>query len=247
MQCPVNREFMKKRTAFFNKWATDLMQVLYPNFCLICDTETPNTPGAICSVCEFELQYTYYEDYKESTALDQLFWGRIPVKETYSLLYFEKTNTTQSILHALKYKDRPDVAKYFGEKLGEKVRNLEKFSDLDALIPVPLHPEKEFLRGYNQSEVLARGIAEQLKIPVNNQLLKRVVFSESQTKKARDKRWDNMQGRFESRETETSRLKHIALVDDVVTTGATLETCVRLLLEIIPDCRISVISLAITR
>jgi competence protein ComFC len=238
---------MKLPATIFNKWVTDLMHVLYPNFCLICDSETPHSAAAVCPVCEHELTYTYYEDYQEATALDRLFWGRIPVKQTYALLYFEKTNTTQAILHALKYKDRPDVARYFGEKLGEKVCLQEKFADLDALIPIPLHPEKEFLRGYNQSQVLAEGVSDKINIPVNNQLLKRVVFTESQTKKARDKRWDNMQGRFESRESDTAKLRHVALVDDVVTTGATLETCVRLLQQIIPDCRISVISLAMTK
>lgn len=247
IKVPVNREFMKKPTAIFNKWARDLMHVLYPNFCLICDTETPHSPGAVCPVCEDDLQYTYFEDYTESTTLDQLFWGRVPVQQTYALLYFEKAGTTQAILHALKYKDRPDTARYFGERLGEKIKGQAKFSDLDALVPVPLHPQKEFLRGYNQSELLAAGIAEQLKIPVNKTLLKRVVFTESQTKQARTMRWDNMQQRFEARKAGTEQLKHVALVDDVVTTGSTLETCVRLLQEALPDCRISVISLAMTK
>jgi competence protein ComFC len=243
----VNREFMKKPTAVFNKWATDLLQVLYPNFCLVCDTETPHSPGAICPVCESELHYTFYEDYNGATALDQLFWGRVPVKHTYALLHFEASNSTQAILHALKYRDRPDVARHFGRQLGERVRKMTAFSDLDALVPVPLHPKKQFTRGYNQSEVLACGIAEQLKIPVNRELLKRVVFTESQTRKGKTLRWDNMQGRFESSSAGSQKLKHIAIVDDVVTTGSTLETCVRLLQEALPDCRISIISLAVTK
>lgn len=238
---------MKRPTAIFNNWATDLMQVLYPNFCLVCNTETPHAPGALCSVCESELHYTLYEDYSEATALDQLFWGRVPVKETYALLYFEQSNATQAILHALKYKDRPDVARYFGERLGERIRQQARFGDLDALVPVPLHPKKQFLRGYNQSEVLAQGIAEQLKVPINKDLLKRVVFTESQTRKGKFLRWDNMQERFESRGTTAGKWKHIAVVDDVVTTGSTLETCVRLLQDALPDCRISIISLAMAR
>jgi competence protein ComFC len=238
---------MKQVNTFFNNWKTDLMQILYPDFCLVCDTETPNSPGAVCPVCENELHYTYYENYNEPTPLDQLFWGRISVKETYALLYFQKSNATQAILHALKYKDRPDVAKYFGERLGKHVGSQEKFTDVDALIPVPLHPKKQFIRGYNQSEVLARGISEQTGIPVNDDLLKRVVFSESQTKKARDKRWEDTQSRFESRLAGDSQLKHVAIVDDVVTTGSTLETCVKLLNQLLPDCKVSVIALAMTK
>jgi ComF family protein len=167
--------------------------------------------------------------------------------QTYALLQFEKENSTQSILHALKYKDRPDVARYFGERLGERVKQQAKFNDLEALIPVPLHPNKEFLRGYNQSQLLAEGIAAELTIPVRSDLLKRVVFTESQTKKGKQSRWENMQDRFESQVKGASELKHVAIVDDVVTTGSTLETCVRRLQETLPNAKISVISLAVAR
>jgi competence protein ComFC len=238
---------MNRTLTFFNNWKTDLMQILYPNFCLVCAIETPDSPGAVCPICENELHYTYYENYQEPTKLDQLFWGRISVKETYAMLYFQKSNATQAILHALKYKDRSDVAKYFGERLGERIREQQKFTDIDALIPVPLHPKKQFIRGYNQSEILARGISEHTGIPVNDELLKRVVFSESQTKKARDKRWEDTQSRFESRVAGNSQLKHVAIVDDVVTTGSTLETCVRLLHQLLPECKVSVIALAMTK
>ncbi len=238
---------MKKNRFFFNKWITDLMHVLYPNFCLVCDTETPHSPSPICPICEDDLHFTYYESYTEPTSLDQLFWGRVPLHRTYAMLYFAKTNTTQPILHALKYRDRPDVALHFGERLGEKVKLQPQFADLDALIPVPLHPKKEFLRGYNQSELLAQGIATQLNIPIHNDLLKRVVFTESQTKKGKSSRWDNMQDRFATAVDQKKEFKHVAIIDDVVTTGSTLETCVRLLQESLPETRISIISLAVAR
>ena len=163
------------------------------------------------------------------------------------MLQFEKENTTQPVLHALKYKDRPDVARYFGERLGEKIKQQARFSDLEALIPVPLHPKKEFLRGYNQSRLLAEGIASELKIPVRSDLLKRVVFTESQTKKGKESRWENMQNRFESQVKGASELKHVAVVDDVVTTGSTLETCVRRLQETLPNAKISIVSLAVAK
>jgi ComF family protein len=220
---------------------------MYPNFCLVCDTETPHAPAAVCPICEDEMHYTLFEDFNEPTSLDKLFWGRVPIDQTYALLHFEKTNSTQAILHALKYRDRPDTARYFGQKLGEKIRVQPRFADLDALIPVPLHPKKQFRRGYNQSQVLAEGIAEYLRIPVNKEVLKRVSFAESQTKKNRFMRWENMQERFESRKASVEKLKHVAIVDDVVTTGSTLETCVRVLKESLPEARISIIALAVTK
>lgn len=238
---------MKKTAALFNTFKSDLLHVMYPNFCLICDVETAHSPSAVCPVCENDLQYTHYEDYSEPTVLDQLFWGRVPIHQTYAMLQFEKENTTQAILHALKYKDRPDVARYFGERLGEKIKQQSRFADLEALIPVPLHPNKEFLRGYNQSRLLSEGIALALNIPIRSDLLKRIVFTESQTKKGKELRWENMQDRFESQAKGTVELKHVAVVDDVVTTGSTLETCVRRLQETLPDAKISVISLAMAK
>lgn len=238
---------MKTTTTIFNRLKADLLQVLYPGFCLICDTEIQHAPGAVCPVCEQDLQYTHFEGYSDSTSLDQLFWGRIPVHRTYAMLYFQKQNETQRVLHALKYKDRPDVARYFGTKLGEKISKHPGFSDLEALIPVPLHPKKEFLRGYNQSRLLAEGITEQLAIPVRDDLLKRIAFTESQTKKNKISRWENMQNRFESGKQLVHPYKHIAIVDDVVTTGSTIETCVNLLKELLPETKISVISLAVAR
>ena len=244
---------MSKTTIDFNKWkqrlkrpAADLLHLFYPNSCLICDTETPHAPQAICPVCLSELHYTSFEAYTEPTTLDRLFWGRVPLEKTYALLYFSDSASTRAILHALKYKDRSDTAEYFGERVGEQVKSMEAFRDLDALVPVPLHPKKEFLRGYNQSQKLAEGIAAKTGTTIDTDLLKRVVFTESQTKKGKTSRWENMQQRFRSQETKKA-YRHIALIDDVVTTGSTVETCVRVLQEILPGTKISVIALAMAK
>lgn len=238
---------MKKPRALVKQWTQDLLHVWYPSFCLICDTETKHSGSGVCPVCEGELQYTYFEDYTEPTRVDQLFWGRVPLHATFALLYFGKQAGTQSILHALKYKDRPEVARYFGKLMGERMQNMERFNDADVLLPIPLHPKKEFLRGYNQSRLLAEGISEILNLPVRNDILRRVQFSESQTRKNRESRWENTQGGFEMRLKGDPGFQHIVLVDDVVTTGATLETCIRLVQEVLPEVRISIASLAIAR
>jgi ComF family protein len=162
------------------------------------------------------------------------------------MLHFKKISDTQKILHALKYKDRPDVAVYFGKLIGERIKNVGTFAALDALIPVPLHPKKEFLRGYNQSRKLAEGISERTSVPVDTEILKRARFAESQTRKAKMSRWESIQNGFQPTKA-VRNFKHVALIDDVVTTGSTVETCVRMLQQTLPECKVSVISLAVTR
>jgi competence protein ComFC len=226
-------------------WKQDILHLIYPNICLICENELPNHQNNICSFCQSDLQFTFFERYKEPTLLDQLFWGRIPIVGTYSLLYFEKRKSAQPILHALKYKDRPEIGCEMGSLIGEKIKDLDKFKDLDALIPVPLHPKKLFTRGYNQSEKLADGISNILNIPVDIDFIQRFKQSETQTKKNRFLRWDNVQNKFLS--ISNKNYKHIAVVDDVITTGATLEAIIRVIIENNPEIRVSIISLALTK
>lgn len=229
-----------------NNWRLDLLQVLYPKNCLICEIETPYSKNSLCAVCESELHFTHFEDFEDPSSLDQLFWGRVPLHATFALLYFEKGNATQTILHTLKYKNNKDIGVYFGRQIGLKLSKSLAFSDLDILITIPLHPKKEFERGYNQSEQLAIGLSEQLEIPIDKNVLKRVSFSESQTKKGKLMRWETMQERFITTPT-TKNYQHIGIIDDVITTGSTLEVCVRLIQEIFPNAKISVIALAVAR
>jgi competence protein ComFC len=133
----------------FNKWYRDLLHVIYPQQCLICQHEFNQYKLEICPICFSELSYTHFEDYPEASNLDKLFWGRVHLTATYALLRFKQQNSTQRILHELKYKNNPGLGKYFGQEMGVKMKVLDQFSDADALIPVPLHPKKEFIRGYN--------------------------------------------------------------------------------------------------
>jgi ComF family protein len=234
-----------KISSNFNRWTRDLLHVLYPQNCLICTNEFNQSKLAICPVCSSELAYTFFEDYSEATNLDKLFWGRVNLEGTYALLRFKQDGTTQQILHELKYRNNPEVGKHFGREIGLKLKGLTKFSDADALIPVPLHPKKEFTRGYNQAEMICRGISESSGVAVRKDLLKRISFTESQTKKGKSSRWDNMQDRFKLKATRNSGLKHLVIVDDVVTTGSTLETCIRILREEFPETKISIAVLAV--
>lgn len=243
----LDEEMTKKFTQKFNNWKNDFLHLLYPRYCIICNMDTPHNQATICPVCSSELHFSNYENYSEATPLDKLFWGRTQVNLTYALLFFGKGSATQKILHTLKYKDRSDLAKYMGNEIGRRIDQMSSFQDIDALIPVPLHPKKEFIRGYNQAEKIAEGISEIINIPVNTQLIKRAVFTESQTKKGRLSRWDNMQDRFESYRNKGKALKHIALIDDVVTTGATIETCIQIIRKQFPDVQISILTIAVAQ
>lgn len=234
-----------KSTAKFNKWTRDLLHVLYPQNCLICKHEFNQSRLAICPICISELSYTNFETYPEATNLDKLFWGRVPLAGTYALLRFRQQNSTQRVLHELKYNNNMEIGLHFGKELGVILRQIPAFSDMDALVPVPLHPKKEFIRGYNQAEVICRGISETSNVSLRKDLLKRTSFTESQTRKNRTSRWDNMQNRFMLRTVKAQDLQHLVVVDDVVTTGSTLETCVRILQKQFPKAKISIAVLAV--
>lgn len=234
-----------KSTSKFNKWTRDLLHVLYPQNCLICKHEFNQSKLAICPIFISELSYTNFETYPEATNLDKLFWGRVQLTGTYALLRFKQQNSTQRVLHELKYNNNSEIGLHFGKELGSILKQIPAFSDMDALVPVPLHPKKEFIRGYNQAEVICKGIAETSNVSLRKDLLKRTSFTESQTRKSRISRWDNMQNRFMLRTIKEQNLQHLVVVDDVVTTGSTLETCVRILQNQFPKAKISIAVLAV--
>jgi ComF family protein len=223
-----------------------IVHLIYPNSCLICSEELAVQYESICPFCRNEMAYTHFEKYTEPSNLDKLFWGRIQLSSTFALLYFEKSKATQKILHALKYKSSPQVGIQFGKEIGRTLLSSKRLADIDALIPVPIHPKKEFTRGYNQSEKLADGISLVSSIPVDTHFLTKKTHTSSQTKKNRFARWDNVVNNF-SLHNKDKNYKHIAIIDDVVTTGATIEALVRSINENYPDLRISIISLAVTK
>ncbi len=229
------------------KWRDDLAHLIYPESCLFCADELPDATHPLCLFCRDNLQFTRFEEYRTESPLDQLFWGRIPVHGSYALLHYDKDAHTRRLLHALKYKHREDLGTTLGKMIGERISELKNFKDLDALLPVPLHPKKMYLRGYNQSSAIARGIASEMDVQVDERFLRRTRHGSSQTKKGRFGRWDNVQQTFALQTKSAHSYKHVALVDDVITTGATLESIIRQIHENYPDLRVSVIALALTR
>ena len=243
---------MQKKARFvlkkFVEWKEDLLHLIYPSVCIICQKELSKYEIQVCSICENELEFTNFENYNEATSLDKLFWGRMVLKSTFSLLYFEKGNATQKILHQIKYKSNQELGELMGKLMGSKIKEQpEKYKSIEVLIPVPLHLKKQYSRGFNQSEVIANGIQSTSLIPINLNFLTRRVHTESQTKKGKFLRWDNIDEAFFVNAEALQNVKHLALVDDVVTTGSTLESCMKKIKEVYPEMEISVLSLAITK
>lgn len=227
-------------------WLDGLLHLIYPEICLICNNELVRSETAVCSSCYSQLHFTTFENYTDSNATQQLFYGRAQLHSAYSLLYYEKTNSSKVILQALKYKNKPQVGLYFGEMIGKRISSNESFKTIETLIPVPLHPNKMRLRGYNQSEQLALGISKALGVKVDTKSLCRTKNAKSQTTLGRFDRWDNVNDQFQLNNT-LNNYKHIALVDDVITTGSTLESIIQDIHTQFPEIQVSVISLALAK
>jgi ComF family protein len=172
-----------------------------------------------------------------------LFYGRTPLLLASSFYLFQKKGSIQKIMHAIKYKHNKDLAVLVGKWYAEDLKEDPSISTADFVIPVPLHAKKYKLRGYNQSEEFAKGLAEGLKTNLNTTVLKRRAFTETQTRKSKYERWENVEDVFELTQPEIFRYKHVVLVDDVITTGATIEACCQLL-QSIEGIKISVLSIA---
>ena len=223
----------------------DLEHLIYPSACLACENELAVSEKHLCSICDNDLIRTSFHLFTEPTDTDKLFWGRVSIKSTYSHFYFKKDSSIQNVLFNLKYKNDQSIGEYFGKEMGKSISTMDLFKTADVLIPVPLHFKKEFLRGYNQSASIARGISEIIKIPVKSGYTKRVEHTATQTKKSRFQRWDNVNSIFAVHKS-IKECKHVILVDDVVTTGATLEALVRSIKEVAPKIEVSIVTMAIT-
>ena len=215
----------------FTRWLHDLLAQFYPNLCLACQENAPIPKDFLCLTCERKLPATNFHQEKEN-AFTERFWGRLPLHAGAAFYHFVKGGRTQGLIHQLKYNGRKDIAFELGKRYGWQLKAAPLFSVVDGIVPVPLHPKKERLRGYNQSLYFAKGLAESMSLPVWSKALKRKTYADSQTEKTRIQRLENVMTAFEVTQIEVLKGKHILLVDDVLTTGATLEGCGLKILEI---------------
>ena len=223
----------------------DLGHLIFPNLCVACEKELSRTEKHLCAFCENDLTLTNFHLFdNEATPIDKLFWGRIELTATYSHVFFEKNKASQNILFNLKYKNKAQLGIYFGGKIGTTIAQMDKFQNVDAFIPIPLHPKKAFIRGYNQSEMIARGICDAMNKKMDTSVIRRTHHTETQTKKSRFQRWDNVNEKFKVSDNVLN-YKHVVLVDDVITTGSTIESVAVALRKKNPSLSISVVTLAV--
>jgi ComF family protein len=223
----------------------DMLHLVFPEQCISCTSELAHSEQNLCSVCLSELTETNFHLSTEASPMDQLFWGRFEVTKTYAHLFFEKEKSSQHVLFSLKYHDNPAIGAYFGEIIAKRLTNIDAFKDVDAYIPAPLHPKKAFIRGYNQSQAIAKGIAEHLGVALDTKNVIRAKHGSTQTRKSRFQRWDNVQSTFVAKRGILG-YKHIVLVDDVITTGSTLESIAQSIRAVHPEVKISIVVLAIS-
>lgn len=198
----------------------------------------------ICLDCINALPLTNFFQ-QANNSVEKMFWGRLPFVAAGSFAYFNKQSVVQRLLHRLKYKGKKDIGRYFGKRMAESIMQGGRFDDVDLLIPLPLHYTRERQRGYNQSAIICEGLAEIMRRPLVTTAIVRKRKTETQTRKSRSERWDNMAGMFDLKDKEVINNRHVLLVDDVITTGATLEACGLELLKA-QNVRLSLASLAYT-
>ena len=215
----------------FQQVMSGFAHLFYPQLCAGCGGEIQNENKILCVRCLHMLPVTSYHLHA-GNPVEKIFWGRIPVHAAASHAYFTKNSVIQVLLHALKYRSKKEIGIFFGERIGTEFLNSHRFAQIDAIVPVPLHPHKKRKRGYNQAEIIGEGIKNILQIPILTDILYRSGSTDTQTNKNRVQRWDNISGKFRITNTERIAGLHLLLVDDVVTTGATLEACANALLQI---------------
>ena len=214
----------------------DITSLIYPSVCAGCNHNLFKHEQFICNTCYISLPKTAYHT-KSENPVKKIFYGRVDIQSASSFLFFQKRGIVQKMIHALKYKGKPEVARILGKWYAEDLIQMEVFPVYDYIIPVPLHKKRLQKRGYNQSQCFAEGLSAVLHIPILEDILIKKNFTETQTHKTREERVENTLQSFSVQKPEIIAGKSILLVDDVITTGATIEACV---IQLQKNARVSV-------
>ncbi|WP_299398433.1 phosphoribosyltransferase family protein [uncultured Gelidibacter sp.] len=209
----------------------NLLNLFFPQICLSCDNQLEDNELHVCTSCRHELPLTNFENIQQNEVA-KILYGRVQLKYASSLLWFSKKGLVQHLLQNLKYKGHEEVGEFLGIWLGEELSKLEGFRTVDVVVPVPLHSKRLRQRGYNQVHKFGAEIAQALNCDFNTHVLQKTKATKTQVFKDRLRRWNNDDTVFSITEYESLKGKHILLVDDIITTGATIETCANALLKI---------------
>ncbi|MFT3740926.1 MAG: ComF family protein [Breznakibacter sp.] len=224
------------------QYGAALFSLVFPNLCLICACHLLKHEKGLCRICASRLPQTRFHELK-GNAVERVFWGRVDIAHATSYMFYRKGEHAQKILYGIKYKGNRELGEEMGRLLGEALLQASWITAIGLVVPVPLHPRKQRIRGFNQSEVIVRGLSQCLNIPYSNDVLVRLSFTSTQTRKTRYERYQNMEGVFAVKNAALLEGKHVLLVDDVLTTGSTVEACVQEILKV-PGTAVSVATLA---
>lgn len=222
----------------------NLLNLIYPETCFGCNELILKNEGKICSSCLHDLPQTFHHKIKENNVVEK-FYGLLPLEFGTSFLYFKSDGIVKQLIHNLKYRGKEEIGTYLGNIYASDLKELTIEYNVSEIIPVPLHPKRLKKRGYNQVTTFCEALSNQLNIPLNDSLLVRNLYTETQTHKDKEAR-QYQTNLFEAKFTEQDFGKHFLLVDDVITTGATLEKCAKALLEI-PNAKVSIVTIAFTQ
>uniref|UniRef100_UPI003216626C ComF family protein n=1 Tax=uncultured Draconibacterium sp. TaxID=1573823 RepID=UPI003216626C len=220
---------------------SDVLELFFPSLCTTCGERLATQERYICMNCWNDLPVTNFHKNPDNKVA-QLFWGRVEIENATAFFSYKKGSKYQQLIHYTKYKGLKELGFETGRKFGFALSKSERFSSVNVIVPVPLHPKKERKRGYNQSRWIAAGIADVLQKPVSDNNLFRKTDTSTQTRKNRYERWQNVDGIFGINRPDEFSNKHILLIDDVITTGSTLEACACKLLKL-KDTKVSIATL----
>lgn len=222
--------------------ADDFLSLLFPRVCYGCGNHLVRNEKVICTECRVLIPRTKYH-LTPGNPVEQLFWGRCVIEKATAYSFYNKGSRIRKLIHALKYKGMKEIGTELGEIFGSSLKESDFLKGIDFIVPVPLHPSKERKRGYNQALVICEGFAAVTGLPICSDALVRDVKTQTQTRRSRYERWTNVEGIFEAGNPPMLENKNILIVDDVITTGSTIESCVNGLSRI-EGVKVSVAALA---
>jgi len=220
----------------------EVFRLFFPKLCVACNCNLLKNESFVCTHCLLHLPQTHFHKSPDN-ALQKVFWGRLNIESALAFVYFKKGGAMQHVLHEIKYKNNTELALFLGNYYG----SILKFgsSNFNAVAAIPLHKNKQRARGYNQSALIAEGIASQLGVEHISHELVRFIATETQTRKSRFERWENVETVFGLKNVTAFENKHVLLIDDVITTGATIEACGNAILKA-PGVKLSIGAIAFT-